>query len=199
MDQRFPLLRTDIGADDPANGVLSAPATFATVDGAAPGAASIRQPSAEVITFEQLYKREYDPMLRIAYLLVGSEGTAEEIVQDAFVRVHSRFSRLDSPGGYLRTCVVNGCRDRLRRRGLFTSRIRILGAAPVHEVSPATDHADLYHSLMRLPRRQRAAVVLRFYEGWTDADIAAAIDVRPGTVKSLVHRGLAALRKEITP
>jgi RNA polymerase sigma-70 factor (sigma-E family) len=197
MDPRLPLFRGELGAADPANGV---PSELATVDGAVrAAAASNRDPGAEVLSFEQLYKREYDPMLRIAFLLVGSEGTAEEIVQDAFVRVHGRFSRLDSPGGYLRTSVVNGCRDRLRRRGLFASRIRILGAAPDRQSSPAIDHADLYHSLMRLPHRQRAAVVLRFYEGWTDTDIAAAIGVRPGTVKSLVHRGLAALRKEIAP
>lgn len=154
---------------------------------------------AEPLTFEQLYRREYEPMLRVAFLLVGSESTAEEVVQDAFVRVHGRFARLERPGGFLRTCVVNACRDRLRRRGRFATRMPLLEAAAAQQGSGATDHADLYHSLLRLPHRQRAALVLRFYEGWSDNDIAQTIGVRPGTVKSLVHRGLAALRKEITP
>ena len=69
-------------------------------------------------TFESLYADEVDAMARLAFLMVGSEAQAEELVHDAFARLYERWDRVDNPGGYLRTCVVNGCKDRLRRRGV---------------------------------------------------------------------------------
>ncbi len=144
-------------------------------------------------TFESLYAEEVDAMARLAFLMVGSEEQAEELVHDAFARLYERWDRVDNPGGYLRTCVVNGCRDRLRRR---TVERRHATSSP-GTAEPATDHlADV---LAALPYRQRAAVVLRYYEDRTEADIAELLGVRPGTVKSLLHRGLASLREVIEP
>ncbi len=144
-------------------------------------------------TFESLYADEVDAMARLAFLMVGSETQAEELVHDAFARLYERWDRVDNPGGYLRTCVVNGCKDRLRRRGVE----RRHAASSPGATEPVTDHlADV---LAALPYRQRAAVVLRYYEDRSEADIADLLGVRPGTVKSLLHRGLANLREVIEP
>ena len=149
-------------------------------------------------TFESLYADEVDAMARLAFLMVGSEAQAEELVHDAFARLYERWDRVDNPGGYLRTCVVNGCKDRLRRRSV-ERRHAPSGpgvAEPVTEAGPANELADV---LAALPYRQRAAVVLRYYEDRSEADIADLLGVRPGTVKSLLHRGLASLREVIEP
>ncbi len=141
----------------------------------------------------ELFRREYAPMVRLATLLVGSDAVAEELVQDAFVAVHRRWSSVDNPGGYLRTSVVNACRSHQRRAALERRRLP-------RPDEPAQLGADeVWDALAHLPHKQRAALVLRFYEDATEADIAAALRVRPATVRSLVHRGLAKLRKEIEP
>jgi RNA polymerase sigma-70 factor (sigma-E family) len=141
--------------------------------------------------FDALYRREYAPMLRLAYLLLGSNELAEEAVHDAFAKVFERWSRIDRPGAYLRTCVVNRCRDLQRRRRFErTSRDR-----PPTEQDLGAD--EVLDALAALPHRQRAALVLRYYEDLSEAEIADALGVRPGTVKSLVSRGLDRLREVI--
>jgi RNA polymerase sigma-70 factor (sigma-E family) len=152
----------------------------------------IAEPYVEA-TFESLYADEVDAMARLAFLMVGSEEQAEELVHDAFARLYERWDRVDNPGGYLRTCVVNGCKDRLRRRSVEHRH-------PAAASEPAEMEADhLADVLAALPYRQRAAVVLRFYEDRSEADIADLLGVRPGTVKSLLHRGLATLREVVEP
>jgi len=129
--------------------------------------------------------------VRLATLIVGDLGTAEAIVQDAFVEVTRRWEVLDNPAGYLRTAVVNRCRSQLRRWA--TARRRVAPAAPLHVDAPELD--ELWSVLAGLPARRRAAVVLRYYEDLPVAEIARLLDCRPGTVSSLLHRGLADLRK----
>ncbi|HEX3426741.1 MAG TPA: SigE family RNA polymerase sigma factor [Acidimicrobiales bacterium] len=140
-----------------------------------------------------LYRARYDDMVRLAFLLTGSPAEAEEIVQDAFVRVRHRISRVDNPSAYLRTAVVNGCRNRYRR--LLVERRH----APRPETASYDRVDELGDALAALPPRQRAVIVLRYYAGMSEAEIAAALGCRPGTVKSLCHRGLAALRLVIQP
>jgi RNA polymerase sigma-70 factor (sigma-E family) len=140
-------------------------------------------------SFDAVYRRESVAMVRLAVLLVGSHEQAEEIVQDAFAQLFERWDSLDRPGAYLRTCVVNGCRRAHRRRRL-DDRAR---AMPV-QLWTALGADDLADALAALPARRRAAVVLRYYEDLSEAEIAEALGVRPGTVKSLLHRGLAQLR-----
>jgi RNA polymerase sigma-70 factor (sigma-E family) len=141
-------------------------------------------------SFEALYQREAVGMVRMAYLLVGSRQLAEEIVHDAFAELFERWERLEHPRAYLRTCVVNGSRSARRRRNRESQSLDA-SSAP----APAGLGADhLLDALAALPYRQRAAIVLRYYEDLSEAAIAEALGVRPGTVKSLVHRGLARLR-----
>lgn len=147
-----------------------------------------------VTTFASVYAAEVDKLHRVAFLLLGSTSSAEEVVQDAFVKLHLTWKTVDNPAGYLRVCVVNASRDRLRRRRRLAERIPRLHRDDVQEDDRAVELADV---LLRLPYRQRAAIVGRFYAGWDDAAIAVALGVRPATVRSLVHRGLADLRRQL--
>ena len=142
--------------------------------------------------FDELYEREYGAMLRLAVLLVDSREQAEEAVHDAFARVYGRWAKLDRPGAYLRTCVVNRCRDVQRRRRFERGRRSGKG-----EPSSELGADELLDALALLPPKRRAALVLRYYEDLSEADIAEALGVRPGTVKSLLSRGLDELREVI--
>lgn len=142
-------------------------------------------------SFDELFAVERVPMTRLAYLLVGSEGVAEEVVQDAFAQVYARWAGLDRPGGYLRTCVVNGARSARRRR---TRELRVVHDRP----DPAALEArELLDALGRLRPAWRAVVVLRFYGGMTQDEIAEVLGMKVGTVKSALHRALGQLREEM--
>jgi RNA polymerase sigma-70 factor (sigma-E family) len=143
-------------------------------------------------TFEDLFRRRYEPMVRVAYLLVGSRAEAEDVVQDAFARIELRWARLENPEGYLHRCVVNRSHDVLRRRRL-EQRFRRLRRDETSELR-ADEMGD---ALATLPPKRRAAVVLRYYAGLNEREIAEALGVRPGTVKSMLHRALAQLREVI--
>lgn len=147
-------------------------------------------------SFVELYRAQYAPMVRLAYLLTGSNALAEEVVQEAFVRVRGHLAEVNGPVGYLRTTVVNGCknlhrRSAVERRYLDSGRRDLVAEA----VADATD--ELADALGALPYRQRAVVVLRYYLDLSEAEIAEVLGCRPGTVKSLAHRALAELRRSL--
>jgi len=140
-----------------------------------------------------LYRRTHPGAVRLALAMVDLPSVAEDIAQDAFAQVWLRWDRLDNPEAYLRTCVVNLCRRELRRRAL-----RRRPAPDPPTTGPADDQARLLLDVVRaLPPRRRAVVVLRFYEGLGEADIASALGMRPGTVKATLHQALAQLREVI--
>lgn len=145
-------------------------------------------------TFDDLFRRRYEPMVRVAFLLVGSQAEAEDVVQDAFARVELRWARIDNPEGYLHRCVVNRSHDVLRRRRL-EQRFRLLRRDETSELQAD----ELGDALAALSPRRRAAVVLRYYAGLREREIAEALGVRPGTVKSMLHRALSELREVIGP
>ena len=124
--------------------------------------------------------------------LTGSEASAEDLVQDAFVRVHAHWGRINTPTAYLRKTVVNACRSAGRRasrgRTIASLELATSGTLPTDE---------LFDVLATLPYRQRAALVLQYYEGLSQAEIAEVLGCRVGTVASLVHRGLAQLRRVV--
>jgi len=145
--------------------------------------------------FVGLYRECLTPMVRLAWGLTGSENLAEDLVHDAFIRVHAHWDGIVSPRAYLYRTVVNACRSasrRARRERRVEER---------HTLVEATDlEADeLFDALAELPYRQRAALVLRYYEGLSHSEIAVLLNCREGTVGSLVHRGLAQLRRVIEP
>ena len=145
--------------------------------------------------FDGLFEAKRVPMVRMATLLVGSPAIAEEVVQDAFAAVSERWARLDRPGAYLRTSVVNGCAGILRRRSIEhryrAARIEVADSDIPEQL------IDLRSGLDRLTDRQRLVVVLRYFVDLPDEEIASALGVRPATVRSLAHRAVAALRKEM--
>lgn len=144
--------------------------------------------------FDALYQREYGPMVRIARGLVDTTERAEEIVQDAFAKLLDGWYRVNEPGAYLRTAVVNGARSELRKRAV---RRRVgLQRRP----DPAPFERDyLVDALEKLPPKRKTALVLRYYADMTEKEIASTMGVRPGTVKSMLSRGLAELRTVIEP
>ncbi|MEP6658459.1 MAG: sigma-70 family RNA polymerase sigma factor [Acidimicrobiales bacterium] len=142
---------------------------------------------------DDLYRREYLAMMRLAVAMVDLVTIGEEIVQDAFAEVVLRWDRLDKPGAYLRTCVVNSCRKELQRRKR-TRRV------PERAEETATlDASDLsvLAAVRSLPPRRRAVVVLRFYEDLTESQIAELLGIRVGTVKATLRQALAQLRKVV--
>jgi RNA polymerase sigma-70 factor (sigma-E family) len=142
--------------------------------------------------FDELFRMRYEPMVRVAFLMVGSRAEAEDVVQDAFARVELRWNRLENPAGYLHRCVVNRSHDMLGRRRLEQRFGRLR-----REETSELQADELGDALAALPPKRRAAVVLRYYAGLPEREIADALGVRPGTVKSMLHRALAQLREEI--
>jgi RNA polymerase sigma-70 factor (sigma-E family) len=141
-------------------------------------------------------------MLRLAYLMTGDRASAEDIVQEAFVRVAGRFLELRNPdafGPYLKRTVINLCRKQFRRKGVERAYLDREARQPVVSTSQpdVPNEQAIRAALLRLSPRQRAAVVLRFYDDLAELDIAEALRCRPGTVKSLISRGIKALRAEI--
>lgn len=139
------------------------------------------------------YVRDRQSLFRLARLLTGSDSIAEEMVQEAFARLHESRRVPENPGGYLRTTVVNLCRNRMRRsvvEGRFREPARLLVGEPELD--------ETWSAISRLSPRQRAVIVLRFYEDMSEAEIAATLAWPRGTVKSRLHRALGHLRKELT-
>ena len=157
-----------------------------------PGDVNPATASADV-DLEALYRREHRRMVRVAYLLTGSEAISEELVHDAFLRVAGRLSSVDDPAAYLRTVVVNLTRAHHRRRDVERRHAPV---PPGPALPPDVD--ETWAVLWELPDRQRQALVLRYYADLSLAEVAAALGCPVGTAKSLVHRGLARLEEVLS-
>ena len=152
---------------------------------------------------EQLYAAHWRQLVRLSVLLVRDVGTAEEVVQDAFVAVHARWSRLRDPDralAYLRQTVVNRSRSALRHRAVVARHLaREAGPADApaaDQPALASDRRTVVLDAMRaLPQRQREVLALRYYLDLSEADIADALGISRGAVKSHASRGSAALRE----
>lgn len=138
------------------------------------------------------YQRLYEPLCRMAFLLVDTREQAEEVVQEAFAKALPKWIRLETPEAYVRMCVLNGCRRVQRRRALIRRRPPPFESADTPAV---TDH--VIDAVRRLPSPQREVIVLRFYLQSTDAEIADTLQIAIGTVKSTLHRAKARLREEL--
>ena len=142
----------------------------------------------------------YRALVRLAALLLRDTATAEEVVQDAFVAMHGAWRRLDDPDralAYLRRSVVNGARSALRHRGVVERNAPAPlpdSASAEHGAMVALEHAEVLTALRSLPVRQREVLVLRYYLDLAEADIADALGISRGAVKSHASRGMAALR-----
>jgi RNA polymerase sigma-70 factor (sigma-E family) len=154
--------------------------------------------------FDDFFRATYVGSVRLAHLLTGDRWAAEDLAQEAYTRLHPRYARLDNPGAYLRVSLVNAAQSYHRLRGREQTRMQRL--APPPGTADAVDAADaasaVAHEMLAaidgLPYRQKAVVVLRYYEDMSEADIATVLGCRPGTVKSLASRALTRLEKEIS-
>ncbi|NLD78632.1 MAG: sigma-70 family RNA polymerase sigma factor [Acidimicrobiales bacterium] len=139
------------------------------------------------------YEEQWLSLTRLAYLMTGNRAVAEELVQDVFLAARPAWGQIDNPAGYLRASVVNATRDWGRHQQVVA---RHQPSAP--EVS--IDHPDeLWDALQRLDERRRTAVVLRYYADLPDDDIAGILGCRRATVRTLIHRALRDLRREMKP
>jgi RNA polymerase sigma-70 factor (sigma-E family) len=144
-------------------------------------------------TFASFYASEWPGAVRLAGLLTQDARFAEDLAQEAFARVLPKWERVENPHAYLRVAIVNACRSWQSRRR--TERVTLPLIAGADSVELAFD--TLADVVAALPYRQRTALVLRYYLDLKEFEIAEAIGCRPGTVKSLTSRALAALRKEV--
>jgi RNA polymerase sigma-70 factor (sigma-E family) len=151
--------------------------------------------------FDEWVRARGAAMLRFAYLVTRDHGRAEEAVQDALVAAFPRWRRIrrtGDPDAYVRRCIINADISRWRR---FLRGERPIAEPPdTPTEDPAAEHAEkaaVWALCAELPRKQRAAVVLRYYEGMSDAEIAEILDCTAGTVRSQIHRALAALRTKL--
>lgn len=156
-------------------------------------------------SFDELVQSDGPRLLRVAYMLAGDRHAAEDLVQATLASAYRHWDRVaaaDSPPAYLRTMVVNEFLSWRRRRSS--------GEVPVDRIDdattdgPADHHADhhaerdaAWRLLARLPRRQRAVLVLRYYEDLSDDEIARVLDCGVSTVRSNAARALASLRTAV--
>jgi len=147
-----------------------------------------------------MYGTQYRPLVRMSAMLLGDTGAAEEVVQESFIAVHAAWRRLrdiDKAVPYLRRSVLNRSRSILRHR-MVTDR-----HVPVREPDMPSaeqgaiaqfERSAVIEALRSLPARQREALVLKFYLELSEEEIAAAMKISTGAVKSHTSRGKAALR-----
>jgi RNA polymerase sigma factor (sigma-70 family) len=149
-------------------------------------------------SFDAFFRANVGAMVRLARLITGSASAGEEITQDAFATIYNRWASLEEPVGYLRTSVVNRSRSYLRHEGVVSRSGARIGLTPeaVEDVYPSGDGL-LLKALDRLNERQRAAVILKFWADLPEKEIAEILQCRPGTVKSMLSRALADLRKVV--
>lgn len=151
-------------------------------------------------SFEDYLAAELDGLLRYATALTGDPYLAQDVVQDVLVRVRDRWSRLNAPGAYLRRMITNeyfSWRRRRANRDVVPAPTRLLDgfASTVDDHSTAyAERDEMLARLATLPRKQCAALVLRYYENRSDDEIAEVLQCRPGTVRSQISRALATLR-----
>jgi RNA polymerase sigma-70 factor (sigma-E family) len=156
------------------------------------------------MTFEEFAELRLPAVLGFATVLTGQRATAEDVAQEVLIRVHARWDtigRMDRPELYVRKMVLNEFLSWRRRSWrLIPAGDADLspGNSPDHAIGHA-DHAGMLAEIARLPRRQRAVLVLRYYEDRSDAEIADLLGCAPGSVRAYASRALAALRVELRP
>ena len=161
--------------------------------------------STDAASLHDLYLAHHWSLVRLASLLLHDQAEAEEAVQDAFVKAYVRWDRLRQPDralAYLRSAVLNGARTRLRHVRVVArtapprpGSTRSAEAAAIE----SDDQRQMIEALRRLPRRQAECLALRYYVNLSEAEIATTLGISTGSVKTHVHRGLAALATRLEP
>ena len=147
--------------------------------------------------FESFVDARRDALLRTAYLLTGDHHEAEDLVQTTLLKVVPRWNRIgDRPEQYVRTVLARESVNRWRRRRWREVSTYVLPETVQHEGSDIEDRLTLLEDLRRLSPRQRAVLVLRYFDDLSEADTAAVLGISVGTVKSHSREALARLRHQ---
>lgn len=154
------------------------------------------------IDIHGLYTAHWRYLVRLAVLLVDDVASAEDVVQDAFVALHRNADGLRDPDaalGYLRASVVNLSRSVLRRRQVARKHLKVAepeATAPAdHDVLVRDEHRAALAAVRALPRHQREVLILRYWSGLSEREIAQALGISQGAVKSAASRGMATLHR----
>ena len=136
-------------------------------------------------------------LLRLGHLLTGDPGDAEDLVQSALVRTYRAWPRVQEPDAFVRRVLVNARNSWWARRRPVE---QLLVDVAVREDADRIEQRDtMWRALATLPRRQRAVLVLRYYEDLSEAEIADVLGCSQGTVKSQASKALAKLRRQVVP
>jgi RNA polymerase sigma-70 factor (sigma-E family) len=155
--------------------------------------------------FEEFAAARLPAVLRFAGVLTADRALAEDVVQEVLIRASKRWDqldRLDHPELYVRKMIVNEYLSWRRRNWRLLPAGTAIEADGRESPDYASEHAErdaLLGELGKLPRRQRTVLVLRYYQGLSDAEIADVLGCRPGTVRGYAFRALATLRVELSP
>jgi RNA polymerase sigma-70 factor (sigma-E family) len=159
--------------------------------------------TSEVGLLTAIYREQYRSLVKLAAILVDDRSRCEEIVQDAFVSVFRSAGRLRDPArlpAYLRSAVLNGARSDLRKQQV-RARLTLVGGDDVASAETSAVASDeqraVLQALRALPARQRDVLMLRFYLDLSESEIATTLGIAPGTVKTHVRRGMAALAETL--
>lgn len=152
------------------------------------------QLATETAALADLYRSHGDHFRRVAYLATGSREAAEDLVQEAYLRVRQRWDELDVPAAYLRVVLVNLCMAWNGRSAMARERIV---AAP-REVIEGPEIDETWDLLTSLPRDQRVVLVLRYYDDLSTEEIARILGTNPATVRTRIHRALSKLRRDLS-
>jgi RNA polymerase sigma-70 factor (sigma-E family) len=155
-------------------------------------------PSGAADEVTTLYREHALGLIRLAVVMLGDRPAAEDVVQEAFCGLYRRWHTLADPAkalAYARSSVINGCRSvlRRRRRPLGDLAGETVGESAEAAALVSEEHREVLTAVRRLPDRQREVLVLRFYLDLDEGEIAAALRISRGTVKSTTSRGIAAL------
>ena len=155
---------------------------------------------AEPTDFDLFYRSEYDRLVRVAYALCGRLDVAEELTQDAMMKVYTRWSRVrsfDAPGAFARRVVVNNALSALRRRKAETKALLRFRGSTSGQATVDPDVDDFWRLVRTLPARQAQVVALYYGDEQTTAEIAMALEIAEGTVRATLAQARAALRTQV--
>lgn len=155
-----------------------------------------------------LFRSHHTELVRLAVLLVHDQPTAEDAVQDVYLTLQTRrrlLRRESEDLAYIRACVLNRCRSMLRHRRVASRAGQFIGSfadarvddSAESQAIKAEERRQVLVALADLPTRRREVLVLRYYIGLTEAEIAKTLGISQGTVKSSAARGIAALAKAL--
>ncbi|WP_127503258.1 SigE family RNA polymerase sigma factor [Actinoplanes solisilvae] len=159
------------------------------------------QPSADD-GFRAFVEQQWGPLVRLAYLLTGDRGHAEDLVQSALEKTHrkwGRVSRMDAPLAYVRRAMVNTATSWRRRRRVGEVPLLVTDGPAADPYGSVEQRQQVVAALRTLPPRMRAVLVLRYFADLSETETAEALGCSVGTVKSQASRGLERLRTEMAP